>query len=234
MAQRDQFRGSSWRPSPRRRGRSPADCLWDFRAAWPALPAYPDEGMRPRRPFGLRISGNIHHAGAAGGIEMGEPAHFNSTRIRSPAAQVSRPASVTRKALARVERGDIAGTLPSQGSHLRPVRTEAGGQESESTRSSVETLATAATRSRADRFRIARQRISTAARAKSSNVTMVDTGFPGSPKRTYLGPFRIPAAVRVECGPGRRRTPRRVRQHALHHVVLSGRDAAGDQKQIEA
>src|ERR1019366_10727986 len=59
------------------------------------------EGMRDCGSFGIWFGRDIHHAGTAFLVVMGEFFHLRSTRISSPAAHSARSGSVIRKALQR-------------------------------------------------------------------------------------------------------------------------------------
>ena len=155
--------------------------------------------------------------------------------IRSPRLRIRRdPPSATRNALARVRAGTSLD--PCQGTGV----------------TSVPSALRCAGRKRVSPMRWRNSRVSlengmcsvisswppsssSAARAKISKVTMVEDGFPGSPKKNLparpaehqrlsrLNQYAVKIELRSEPG-----------QHTLDDIVLAGRDAARDQQQIGA
>src|SRR6185295_18632706 len=140
------------------------------------------------RATGLGLRGYIHHACPAFFVVMGEFFHLRRTRIMSPAAQDSRSGSVTRKAFARDKAPRSPDPCHGSGATVDPSAESCAGRNRVRPvlwRRSFDSLACNNRKGAS----LAPPNSSTAARANTSNVTMVDAGFPGSPKKNVSRTF---------------------------------------------
>src|SRR5580704_3675589 len=134
--------------------------------------------------FGL--GRHVHHLGPALFVIVRESfwLHFRRTRMSSQAAQCSRSASATRKALARVRAGTSPEPCQDSGVTLDPSALILAGRKRVNPGLWRKSQVSEA-RSRGSGDSVAPDRSSTAARAKISKVTMVEAGLPGSPKNCF-------------------------------------------------
>src|SRR5262249_23116512 len=131
------------------------------------------EGVRAGGAFRLRFVRDVDHARAAGGVVMGKLLHLASTRMNSPAAYSARSCSATRYALARVSAGPSPEPLHLTGVTSAPCSPKRAGRKRVSPtlwRNSCVSLAQGI----GSDVSSWPPNSSMAARAKSSNVTMVD------------------------------------------------------------
>ena len=136
------------------------------------------------------------------------------------------------------DRHQVARSLPAHPFDFRlRVRTaQSAGKKSRQSGPGGERFLQARLHKR-QRLDVAPPSASSTGRTNNWNVTMVDTGFPGSPKNGVVLPSQRDLSedhrlARLNRHAGEEEFCAQRRQHLFHQVVLAHRDAAGQQQQI--